>query len=156
MRHATDPDHVVAVTTIVSRERSTGSAALIGGFWGIGHALTVFAVGAGIILFGIVIPARLGLSLGALRRNFADRFIVAQTAYDDAPIVNANGLTMSPRKLGQAGPTEFAGDGFDICEVLGRARPACPEFNWRFVGNPSPTATSSSSPRLDANPIIHG
>ena len=63
MRHATDPDHVVAVTTIVSRERSTGSAALIGAFWGIGHTLTIFVVGAGIILFDIVIPARLGLSM---------------------------------------------------------------------------------------------
>ena len=63
MRHATDPDHVVAVTTIVSRERSTGSAALIGAFWGLGHTVTIFVVGAGIILFDIVIPARLGLSM---------------------------------------------------------------------------------------------
>ena len=63
MRHATDPDHVVAVTTIVSRERSTGSAALIGAFWGLGHTVTIFVVGTGIILFDIVIPARLGLSM---------------------------------------------------------------------------------------------
>ncbi len=63
MRHATDPDHVVAVTTIVSRERSAGSAALIGAFWGLGHTVTIFVVGAGIILFDIVIPVRLGLSM---------------------------------------------------------------------------------------------
>lgn len=63
MRHATDPDHVVAVTTMVSRERSTGSAALVGAFWGLGHTVTIFVVGAGIILFDIVIPARLGLSM---------------------------------------------------------------------------------------------
>ena len=63
MRHATDPDHVVAVTTIVSRERSTGNAALIGAFWGLGHTVTIFVVGTGIILFDIVIPARLGLSM---------------------------------------------------------------------------------------------
>jgi high-affinity nickel-transport protein len=63
MRHATDPDHVVAVATIVSRQRSTSSAALIGSLWGIGHTVTIFLVGAIIILFDVVIPARLGLAL---------------------------------------------------------------------------------------------
>jgi high-affinity nickel permease len=63
MRHATDPDHVIAVTTIVSRQRKLGRAAMIGAFWGIGHTLTIFVVGTLIILFGIVIPARVGLSM---------------------------------------------------------------------------------------------
>jgi ABC-type nickel/cobalt efflux system permease component RcnA len=63
MRHATDPDHVIAVATIVSRERKISKAAWIGVFWGAGHTLTIFAVGAGIILFGVVIPPRLGLSM---------------------------------------------------------------------------------------------
>lgn len=63
MRHATDADHVVAVSTIVSRERKVGSAALIGALWGAGHTITIFAVGAGIILFTLVIPPRLGLSM---------------------------------------------------------------------------------------------
>jgi high-affinity nickel-transport protein len=63
MRHATDPDHVIAVSTIVTRSRSTGSAALIGAVWGLGHTLTIMVVGGGIILFGWVIPARVGLSL---------------------------------------------------------------------------------------------
>ena len=63
MRHATDPDHVIAVSTIVTRSRSTGSAALIGAVWGLGHTLTIMVVGSGIILFGWVIPARVGLSL---------------------------------------------------------------------------------------------
>ena len=63
MRHATDPDHVIAVSTIVTRAHGTKHAALIGAFWGVGHTLTILIVGAGIILFGWVIPARLGLSL---------------------------------------------------------------------------------------------
>jgi ABC-type nickel/cobalt efflux system permease component RcnA len=63
MRHATDPDHVVAVTTIVSRERSLLKSAFIGIFWGIGHTITIFIVGAAIILFDVVIPARIGLSM---------------------------------------------------------------------------------------------
>jgi high-affinity nickel-transport protein len=63
MRHATDPDHVIAVTTIVSHQRTSTRAALIGVFWGVGHTLTIFVVGAGIILFNLVIPVRLGLSM---------------------------------------------------------------------------------------------
>jgi ABC-type nickel/cobalt efflux system permease component RcnA len=62
MRHATDADHVIAVTTIVSRQRNVRGAALTGIFWGIGHTLTLVTVGGAIILFGIVIPERLGLS----------------------------------------------------------------------------------------------
>ena len=63
MRHATDPDHVIAVTTIVSRERSILKSAVIGAFWGIGHTLTIFVVGAAIIAFDLVIPPRVGLSM---------------------------------------------------------------------------------------------
>ena len=63
MRHATDPDHVLAVTTIVSRQRSISYAALIGVLWGIGHTLTILAVGSAIIFFGLVIPPRLGLTM---------------------------------------------------------------------------------------------
>jgi high-affinity nickel permease len=63
MRHATDPDHVIAVSTIVSRERSIVKAGLIGILWGVGHTLTILAVGACIILFGLVIPARVGLTM---------------------------------------------------------------------------------------------
>jgi len=63
MRHATDPDHVIAVTTIVSRQHKITRAAITGIVWGIGHTITIFAVGAVIILFDVVIPARIGLSM---------------------------------------------------------------------------------------------
>jgi high-affinity nickel-transport protein len=63
MRHATDPDHVIAVSTIVSRERSILKAALIGILWGCGHTITIVVVGAAIILFGMAIPARVGLTM---------------------------------------------------------------------------------------------
>ena len=63
MRHATDPDHVIAVTTILSRQRSITGAAVIGALWGVGHTLTILVVGAGIVLLGWVIPPRVGLSL---------------------------------------------------------------------------------------------
>jgi high-affinity nickel permease len=63
MRHATDPDHVIAVTTIVSRQRSIGQAALIGALWGLGHTITILIVGSAIVLFGLVIPPRIGLTM---------------------------------------------------------------------------------------------
>ena len=63
MRHSTDPDHVVAVSTIVSRQKSIQSSATIGLLWGLGHTLTIFLVGTAIIIFGVVIPPRLGLSM---------------------------------------------------------------------------------------------
>jgi hypothetical protein len=63
MRHATDPDHVIAVTTILSRERRLAVATRIGIVWGLGHTLTVLVVGAAIIVFKIAIPARLGLAM---------------------------------------------------------------------------------------------
>ena len=63
MRHATDSDHVIAVTTIVSQERNVFNAALIGIFWGIGHSITLLIVGGTIFVFGVVIPERVGMSL---------------------------------------------------------------------------------------------
>ena len=63
MRHATDPDHVIAVTTIVSRERNIFHAGVIGALWGLGHTVTILLVGSVIILFKLTIPPRLGLSM---------------------------------------------------------------------------------------------
>ncbi len=63
MRHATDADHVIAVSTIVSRERAPRKAAWLGAVWGLGHTFTVMIVGGAIVFFGLVIPPRLGLSL---------------------------------------------------------------------------------------------
>jgi len=63
LRHATDADHVVAVTTIVARERSLLRAARVGAVWGVGHTLTLLLLGGAIIAFRLVIPARVGLGL---------------------------------------------------------------------------------------------
>jgi sulfite exporter TauE/SafE len=54
---------VVAISTIVSRQRGIRNAAFIGSIWGLGHTITVFIVGSLIILLGVEIPPRLGLSM---------------------------------------------------------------------------------------------
>ncbi|HEX7959423.1 MAG TPA: sulfite exporter TauE/SafE family protein, partial [Terriglobales bacterium] len=63
VRHSTDADHVVAVTTIVSQQRRVRDAAMIGALWGVGHTLTIAVVGSAIILFNVAIPPRMGLSM---------------------------------------------------------------------------------------------
>jgi hypothetical protein len=63
MRHATDSDHVVAVTAIASRERSVMKAAWLGALWGFGHTLTLLLAGGAIILFKVTFTPRLGLSM---------------------------------------------------------------------------------------------
>lgn len=63
MRHATDADHVVAVSTIVSRERSLRATAPLGLAWGVGHTATILVVGGAIVLFGVVISPRMGLGM---------------------------------------------------------------------------------------------
>ena len=63
MRHATDPDHVIAISTIATRERTLRGGLLIGALWGLGHTVTIVVVGGVIIAFSVVIPPRLGLTM---------------------------------------------------------------------------------------------
>ena len=63
MRHATDADHVIAVTTILNRSRRFAHTTLIGLLWGLGHSVTVIVVGMAIIVFEVVIPPGVGLAM---------------------------------------------------------------------------------------------
>jgi high-affinity nickel permease len=58
LRHATDPDHLAAVSTLVAsgRERATGAAARLGAWWGAGHALTLVVFGVPILLADRFLP----------------------------------------------------------------------------------------------------
>ena len=60
LRHATDPDHLAAVTTLVAgtRQRASRSAASLGLAWGLGHAVTLFLFGLPILLLDAYLPAR--------------------------------------------------------------------------------------------------
>jgi sulfite exporter TauE/SafE len=50
MKHATEPDHVIAVSTVASHSKRITSATLAGVFWGIGHTVTLFVMGMVFIL----------------------------------------------------------------------------------------------------------
>ena len=56
LKHATEVDHVVAVSTIVSEHRQLGRAALVGGLWGIGHTLSLLVVGVVVLVLRIAVP----------------------------------------------------------------------------------------------------
>lgn len=60
LRHATDPDHLAAVTTLFAarKERSARAAGALGLSWGLGHATTLFAFGLPIVLFKAYLPER--------------------------------------------------------------------------------------------------
>lgn len=63
LRHAADPDHVVAISAIAAQTRRLWPATRVGIVWGIGHTLTLSAVASGIILFDWVVPPRVGLAM---------------------------------------------------------------------------------------------
>jgi ABC-type nickel/cobalt efflux system permease component RcnA len=58
MRHALEPDHLAAVSTLVSEERSSYRAALLGACWGLGHTLALVAAGAVLVVLRAEMPAR--------------------------------------------------------------------------------------------------
>lgn len=59
LRHATDPDHLAAVTTLIGskRERTARLAGRLGFSWGLGHATSLFAFGLPIVLYRAYLPA---------------------------------------------------------------------------------------------------
>lgn len=66
LQHATDPDHLVAVATILTRERRFTDGALIGVLWGAGHMTTLTIVGAIIIGLKLTVSPAVGGGLELL------------------------------------------------------------------------------------------
>src|SRR6266849_9756473 len=61
LRHALDPDHVAAVSTIVSESKSVRRSSLIGTFWGLGHTVSLLLAGVFVIALKFQISPRLAL-----------------------------------------------------------------------------------------------
>jgi ABC-type nickel/cobalt efflux system permease component RcnA len=58
LKHATEVDHVVAISTIVSRHKNVFRSAFVGGLWGAGHTLSLMAIAIVVLWFRIAIPER--------------------------------------------------------------------------------------------------
>jgi cytochrome c biogenesis protein CcdA len=82
LRHATDPDHLTAVSTLVLSDEHRGGrrAAILGLAWGVGHATTVFVFGLPVVLFGSLLPdavqAAAEAAIGAVIVALAVRLLV--------------------------------------------------------------------------------
>ena len=60
VRHASEPDHLVAVSTLVAGERNAKRAARLGAIWGVGHSLALLAVGGALLIAQRHMPERAG------------------------------------------------------------------------------------------------
>jgi high-affinity nickel permease len=82
LRHATDPDHMAAVTTLITsgKDRAARSAARLGAWWGLGHALTLVLFGIPVLIAGRYLPERVDqgaeTAVGALIVFLALRLLV--------------------------------------------------------------------------------
>jgi ABC-type nickel/cobalt efflux system permease component RcnA len=87
LRHATDADHIVAVSTLVSNAGGARRGAKIGAFWGAGHLLTVFLIGSVLVLLRLKITppvewalelmvamVLIGLGVSTIFKCFTGRF----------------------------------------------------------------------------------
>jgi sulfite exporter TauE/SafE len=63
LQHAIEADHLAAVSTIVSEKKSLLSASIVGGFWGVGHTVSLFVVGLAVILLKLQMPEGLETTL---------------------------------------------------------------------------------------------
>jgi hypothetical protein len=87
LRHATDPDHLTAVTTLVASDddRSPRRAAWLGGAWGLGHATSLFAFGVPIVLFRSYLPEAVQetaeLAVGLVIMGLAIRLLIRWRRY---------------------------------------------------------------------------
>ena len=109
VQHATDPDHLVAVATIVTRERRFAGGALIGALWGVGHMAALMLAGAVIVGFNLslrpgvtsgleLVVAGMLILLGILRLRDAARgvasvepgHLTADHDHDGAEVVHSH------------------------------------------------------------------
>ncbi len=63
LRHAFEADHIAAIATIVSREKNPVRSGAIGGFWGVGHLMSLLLVGLPAVWLGLRFPRALDLPL---------------------------------------------------------------------------------------------
>ena len=66
IKHASDSDHIIAVSTIVSEQRSLLKSSIIGMFWGMGHTITLLLTGLVILTLKLTIPEEIALLMELL------------------------------------------------------------------------------------------
>jgi ABC-type nickel/cobalt efflux system permease component RcnA len=121
LRHASDPDHLVAVTSLVAAEDGdTRKAARLGAWWGIGHASALMAIGVPLIVFKTELPASLESgaekAIGALILVLAARVIYKWARGDYRATAHAH----EERAHGDRAPRSARADGHPLRRHLRR------------------------------------
>ena len=98
MRHALEPDHLAAVSTLMTGERSSAKAAWLGAFWGLGHTLTLFIAGALLVLLQTEMPP-------IARRCCRCAWSCCSSALACARFITAHGACLRVRRI-PIGPRE--------------------------------------------------
>jgi ABC-type nickel/cobalt efflux system permease component RcnA len=119
IQHALDPDHLIAVSTIVSEHKSFKWASLIGAFWGLGHTTTLFMVGLVVIGLRLTIPPHLAgglellvaamlviLGINVLRKTFGAERVHLHT-HSHSPETHTHFHTHDDPKQDHAHPHPF-------------------------------------------------
>jgi len=102
LRHAMEPDHLAAVSTLVAAEPRPRRAAMLGAFWGMGHLLSLVVVGVLLLAFRVQLSARwadafellvaavlIGLGLRSFRGAFLLR--TAAASHSHGVVIHAHG-----------------------------------------------------------------
>lgn len=129
IRHATDPDHLTAVSTVVLSRGNEGvrRAGMLGLAWGVGHATTLLAVGIPLLLFARQLPASLlqgaEVAIGLIIVILAGRLLLRwrRGDYHTHPHVHAGVLHAHPHVHEGKHPDNSTGHAHDHGERLGRS-----------------------------------
>jgi len=156
VRHALEPDHLAAVSTLVAERKSARSAASYAVAWGVGHALVLLAVGGALLLVRAQLPHRIGalfelavaamlvvLGVRALRRAYVDAAVGTPVAHahahhahahaGPADHVHVRGLTLARRPLLVGCVHGLAGSGAIAALVMAQMPSAAAGFVYIVV-----------------------
>ena len=122
MRHALEPDHLAAVSTLVSGERNSAQAALLGVCWGLGHTFSLLVVGTILVALRAEMPARIADGVRVLRRADADR---------PRPARDLPGGAAGTRRPGARPPSRRHG-----ARASWRRRHTCTSAHWTLARRP--------------------
>ena len=75
LKHAVEADHLAAVSTIVAERKNLLSSTIIGGFWGVGHTISLLIIGALVVFLKLQISETVEARLEASRRCNACDFL---------------------------------------------------------------------------------
>jgi len=101
LRHATDADHIAAVATFVSRDRSLVGSCLVGTFWGVGHTAALLTAGVATIIFKLTISPALEKTLEivvALVLIVLGGQVLLRSLYGDAEVHRHRHVLVSGRR----------------------------------------------------------